>query len=109
MALTGYKLAYDYFIDLQKRKKLDAQVMQNRKRQLSTSLSKLLLTSNHTYTSRLAEQDLKKAIHSLKRGLVNGMHRGNFMHMLDSVASDRYEEIRSQNEVPLFSQKRPHN
>ena len=98
LTLVGFRWAYDYFLKMRLRKKENDLVMRNRRKALSRSLSKLLLP-NPEIESQVAAFDFKRAVMSLDRSVVSGMHRGSFMSMLDSQTSDRYEELRSKKEV----------
>ena len=100
LALVGFRIAYDHFLRLQVRKKEDDKVMKVRRAALSRSLSKLLNYS-HPFEDDVAKFDMQRTLSALNRSIVNGMHRGSFMSMLDAAASDRYEERRAQKEVSI--------
>ena len=100
--MTGFKLAYDYYLRSKLETKKQAARFRSKRSKLSYQLQEVVLPQLDRHGSLVSRFEMERIIMSLRRGYARTVNRGLLWTHLESATSDRHEEFLSRREVSSF-------
>ena len=97
--MTGFKIAYDYYL----RSKLDAKKQaarfRSKRSKLSYQLQEVVLPQFDRFDAMVSRFEMERTIMSLRKGYARSVNRGLLWTHLESSTSEHHEEYLNRREV----------
>ena len=101
--LTGFRLAYDWYLNA----KLDARKkrkrFQQKRDQLSTCIADYIYPEFAIHERMMKKLELTRTIRALRRGLMSTVGRGEYIHQLENYLSGSSEDRVARREVIIYN------